>query len=239
MTARGRILALSAAAACAAAVAAGCGREETPDLANGKALFVGEGTCGSCHTLRRAGTQGTQGPNLDVAFGPIRTDGANEETVEGIVRRQIAFPRKDSIMRPDLVTGDDARDVAAYVAMVAGQAGEDTGELAAAGAPKVSKKPVVAKNGTLDIDADPTGALSFTAANAEAPAGAVEFVMQNESGVPHNIAVKGAGLDERGPVVEQGGTSRVSAQLRPGKYTFYCSVPGHEAGGMKGSLTVN
>ena len=36
----------------------------------------------------------------------------------------------------------------------------------------------------------------------------------------------------------KGGTSKVSVNLKPGTYTFYCSVPGHEAGGMKGTLTV-
>jgi uncharacterized cupredoxin-like copper-binding protein len=30
----------------------------------------------------------------------------------------------------------------------------------------------------------------------------------------------------------------VSAQLKPGNYTFYCSVPGHRQAGMQGTLTV-
>ncbi len=45
-------------------------------------------------------------------------------------------------------------------------------------------------------------------------------------------------VDEEGEVVEKGGASEVSADLKPGKYTFYCSVPGHEDGGMKGDLTI-
>jgi mono/diheme cytochrome c family protein len=233
---RSRILALAAAALCVAAVASGCGREEADDLVNGKTLFVEH--CGRCHVLGRANATGVVGPNLDEAFGPARGDGLGEATVKGVVQRQIANVRRNSQMPANLVTGQDAEDVAAYVAMVAGQPGEDTGELAQAGQPKVSKKPVVAKNGTLNIDADPGGSLSFTAVNAEAPAGAVEFVMANESSVQHNIAVKNGGIDEKGPVVGQGGTSRVSANLKPGKYTFYCSVPGHEEGGMTGSLTV-
>jgi plastocyanin len=61
--------------------------------------------------------------------------------------------------------------------------------------------------------------------------------MNNPSSVQHNIAVKN-GTTEEGPVVGQGGTSRVSANLRPGEYVFFCSVPGHEEGGMKGTLTV-
>ena len=236
MSPRSRILALAAAAACAAAVASGCGREEADDLVNGKTLFVER--CASCHVLERANATGVVGPNLDEAFGPARGDGLGEETVEGVVLNQIANVLRGSEMPPDLVEGQDAEDVAAYVAMVAGQPGEDTGELAQAGQPEVSDEPVVAENGTLQIDADESGALAFTAARAEAPAGAVEFVMDNPSPVEHNIAVKNGGLDEQGPVVGQGGTSRVSANLRPGEYTFYCSVPGHEEGGMKGTLTV-
>lgn len=113
-----------------ALVATGCGREES-DLVNGKQLFVEK--CGTCHALERAGTSATQGPNLDEAFGPAREDGLGEETIEGVVRRQIANVRRGSIMPEDLVTGDDARDVAAYVGAVAGVPGEDTGQLASAG----------------------------------------------------------------------------------------------------------
>ena len=218
---------------------AGCtAREEPPDLVNGKTLFVGKGTCGSCHTLARAGTKGNQGPNLDEAFGPARRHGLGEKTVEGVVRQQIALVRRGSIMRPDLVKGDDARDVAAYVAAVAGRPGKDTGALARAGQPKASGKPAVAKDGLLEIPADPSGALAYTAKAATAKAGEVRFESPNESAVEHNIAVKGPGLDEKGPVVKDGGVSKLAVDLKPGKYTFYCSVPGHEAGGMKGELTV-
>lgn len=112
---------------------AGCGGRDEPDLVNGKALFIGEGTCGSCHVLERAGTMGTQGPSLDEAFGPARQDGLGEQTIQGVVQEQIGNVRKGSIMPEDLVTGEDARDVAAYVAKVAGVPGEDMGALATAG----------------------------------------------------------------------------------------------------------
>jgi plastocyanin len=216
----------------------GCGVRDEPDLVNGKTLFVGQGACGSCHALARAGTQGIQGPDLDEAFGPSREDGLGTKTIAGIVRDQIAHPRRSSAMPADLVTGDDARDVAAYVAAVAGASGRDTGALAQAGQPKRSDKPVVASNGRLEIAADPTGALAFVTSRATAPPGELELVMPNQAPIPHNIAVRNGGTDAKGPVVGQGGTSRVSEELAAGKYTFYCSVPGHEEGGMKGELTV-
>jgi len=118
-----------AVAAVALAVGA-CGREE-PDLSNGKAQFVQ--TCGSCHALGRAGTQGVQGPDLDAAFRAGIASGMDRETVEGIVHSQIDSPRRNSIMKPDLVEGDDARDVAAYVAFATAKRGEDQGALAQAG----------------------------------------------------------------------------------------------------------
>jgi uncharacterized cupredoxin-like copper-binding protein len=45
-------------------------------------------------------------------------------------------------------------------------------------------------------------------------------------------------VEEEGETVEKGGTSSVTAELKPGEYEFYCPVPGHEEGGMKGTLTV-
>jgi mono/diheme cytochrome c family protein len=235
-SARRAFRALAAAALLVAAVA-GCGQEGEADLVNGKTLFVGEGACGSCHVLQRAGTRGVQGPNLDEAFGPSRSDGLGRETVAGVVREQIAHPRRSSSMPADLVEGEDARDVAAYVAEVAGRPGEDAGVLAQAGQPKQSNEPIVAENGVLEIPAAPTGALAFASTRAQAEAGRIEFVMPNPSPIRHNIAVRN-GTRTLGPVVGQGGTSRFSEDLEAGEYVFFCSVPGHEEGGMRGDLTV-
>ena len=109
---------------------AACGRDEN-DLSNGKALFTER--CGSCHILGRAGTQGRTGPDLDAAFRTALGDGMNRETVQGIVHDQILNPRKNSAMPAELVTGDDAEDVAAYVAFASARPGEDQGALAQAG----------------------------------------------------------------------------------------------------------
>ena len=128
-----RFIRLGAALAAVAAAlpAAGCGGRDNPDLANGKAQFTEK--CGSCHVLQRAGTAGKSGPSLDAAFGQSRRDGLGTKTVEGVVADQIDNPLPDTGMPADLVTGDDRRDVAAYVALVAGMPGKDTGALAEAG----------------------------------------------------------------------------------------------------------
>jgi cbb3-type cytochrome c oxidase subunit III len=122
---------LAALAALALALPLGaCGRDE-PDLTEGKAMFTQK--CGSCHTLTRAGTQGTTGPNLDTAFRAALDKGFTRDTIERIVHRQILHPRRNSVMPADLVTGDEAKDVAAYVAYATHRAGDDTGALAEAG----------------------------------------------------------------------------------------------------------
>ena len=122
-----------AATLCVVAIAlplGACGSDE-PDLSAGKAAFVEK--CGSCHTLARAGTAGTQGPNLDTAFQTALKDGFDRDTVDGIVYRQILHPRQNSIMPAGLVKGELAHDVAAYVGFAVDRSGEDQGALATAG----------------------------------------------------------------------------------------------------------
>lgn len=117
---------------------AGCNSNKVDsqaDLVNGKTLFVQK--CGSCHQLAHAGTAGVTGPNLDDAFRQARRDGMGD-TIQGVVQSQIAFPSqklypKNFIMPKNLVSGMNARDVAAYVAYVAAEPGKDQGSLANAG----------------------------------------------------------------------------------------------------------
>jgi uncharacterized cupredoxin-like copper-binding protein len=210
-----------------------CGRDNA-DLVQGKTLFVNK--CGACHTLARAGTKGTQGPNLDDAFVQDRIDGMNSKTIRGVARHQIGYPRRGSIMPANLVKGQKADDVAAYVGYAAGKPGKDQGALAAAGQVQTSKTPAAEKNGKITIAAVDGTAYDFKAANAKA--GSVTFVMPNKSSIGHNIALKGPGVNAAGKIVSQGGTSTFTVNLKPGKYTFYCQVPGHEQAGMKGTLTV-
>lgn len=225
---------LLAAGAAAVVALAGCSSESTgdADLVAGKKLFVQK--CGSCHILERAGTKGVTGPNLDAAFAQSLEEGFGETSVRAVVRQQIDIVRRGSTMPADLVTGDDARDVSAYVAEVVAKGGKDEGLLATAVPAAGSDEPAVAKNGTLTIPADPNGGLLFVNTTAEAPAGQLTIVMPNESGVPHNIAIEGKGSS---PVVEQG-DSEFSASFQPGEYRYICEVEGHEAAGMVGELVV-
>jgi plastocyanin len=243
---RGRGLAAVAAAALLVGIS-GCqlnssGQNEVA----GKKEFVAK--CGSCHTLKRAGTTGVTGPNLDEAFQQARSTGFGQSTFEGIVYRQILHPARTAQVDPatgkpgakmpaGLVDGDDARNVAAYVAGAVAKPGEDKGQLGAAGV-KRSTAVAKAQNGTLTIPADPSGALAYSFASAESPAGQVQIDSPNKSSTDHDIAIEGNGVNEAGEVVKNGGVSKISVSLKPGEYTFFCSVPGHREGGMEGKLTV-
>ena len=101
--------------------------------------------------------------------------------------------------------------------------------------------PAAASGGTtVSLTADPSGALKFNTTTLTAKAGKVTLDMTNpgSSGLPHAIAIEGNGVDKDGATVQPGGTSTDTLTLKPGTYTFYCPVPGHKAGGMKGTLTV-
>jgi mono/diheme cytochrome c family protein len=106
-------------------------KHPTANLVSGKVMF--EKSCGSCHTLSHANTSGTTGPNLDDAFRQDRSDGVKSTSIQGLINYWIHFPNTQGVMPAGLLKGQDAQDVAAYVAAVAAKPGQDTGALAAAG----------------------------------------------------------------------------------------------------------
>ncbi|HEX3609372.1 MAG TPA: c-type cytochrome [Solirubrobacterales bacterium] len=120
-----RPLLVLAALAAVALPASGCGTSNA-DVARGRVLFIQK--CGVCHTLAEAGTTAQIGPNLDEAFAAAREAGEGGDTVEGIVKTQVGFPRPSNSdpavsMPADVVTGQDLEDVAAYVGLYAGVPG--------------------------------------------------------------------------------------------------------------------
>ena len=102
------------------------------DKENGRKVF--QNTCAGCHTLAAAGSTATIGPNLDASFAEARSEGFKESAILDIVHDQIKFPGQYPVsasnpdflkanMPANLVTGQDAIDVAAYVAANAGLQG--------------------------------------------------------------------------------------------------------------------
>jgi mono/diheme cytochrome c family protein len=151
-----RVGALGAGLVAAGLLVAGCGTGGVasaggpPDVHSGQELFTQK--CGFCHTLSAAGSTGTVGPNLDNAFAADVAQGFPQSAIENAVLDQIRLgsgeiskpytTSKDFVehclpphsakcyaqpMPADIVTGQDAIDVAAYVASVAGQGGFTTG----------------------------------------------------------------------------------------------------------------
>ena len=123
---RGRAATLILAVA-AGALVAGCDVQETANTERGRTLFVEN--CGTCHALAEAGTAAQVGPDLDAAFAGARAAGMDQDTIEGVVQSQIENPRvteegvqdyENIFMPANIVEGQDAEDVATYVASVAG-----------------------------------------------------------------------------------------------------------------------
>jgi uncharacterized cupredoxin-like copper-binding protein len=128
---------------------------------------------------------------------------------------------------------------AALVVAAAGCGGGGGTTTGAAASPTTgATTPSSGKTTTLHLKADPSGALRFDKQTLSAPAGKVTIVMSNPSSLQHDVAIQGNGVDVTGNVVSQGGNSTVTADLKPGTYTFLCTVDGHADAGMKGTLTV-
>ena len=134
---RSRIKALCGAAVLMASLGAvtGCDLQEDADIDRGEQLFTQK--CGSCHALTGAGTNADIGPDLDQAFAASRASGMDQDTIEGVVQSQIENPRPASpentavYMPANLVEGEDAEAVAAYVASIAGVEGIEPPEFIA------------------------------------------------------------------------------------------------------------
>jgi plastocyanin len=91
---------------------------------------------------------------------------------------------------------------------------------------------------TLQLAADPSGALKFDKTSLEATAGNVTIDFTNDSSLPHDVKLQGPGVDGEGTDTITGSSTSVTLDLQPGDYTFYCSVDGHRAAGMEGKLVV-
>jgi plastocyanin len=118
-------------------------------------------------------------------------------------------------------------------ALTAGPAASSSSPTTAAASPATA--------GSLSLAADPGGALKFTSTSLAAKAGKVTIKFTNMSPLMHNMTIEHG---TSGPVVGatptfKGGTKTLTVDLKPGTYTFFCSVPGHRAAGMQGTLTVS
>ena len=227
--------------------------------------------CGACHTLAAGGTDGVQGPNLDIL---LASSPESKQAVDGNCVRVLSAVENGvgGRMPAGILQGQNAKLVANFVArnaayvnpaptastsggssstsVSASQVKCQTGAAApSGGAAKPSggqpsggkaKPPAPSGGGsTLNVSADPSGALAFQQSSLTAKAGKVTIDFTNQSPVGHDVHIAdSSGKDLGGTSVITGSSTSTSLDLKPGSYTFFCSVPGHEAAGMKGTLTV-
>jgi uncharacterized cupredoxin-like copper-binding protein len=110
---------------------------------------------------------------------------------------------------------------------------------ATTGTPAPASSPAAAATTTLKLAANPAGQLAYDTKQLSAKAGKVTIEMTNMSPVEHDVAVaQGTSVVGQTPVFT-GGSKAVTLTLKPGTYTFYCTVPGHRQAGMEGTLSVS
>ena len=91
----------------------------------------------------------------------------------------------------------------------------------------------------LKFEADPNGQLAYTTTSATAKAGEVTVEFNNPQSLTHDVAIESSSGEEVGKTeLIADGSDSTTVDLKPGTYTFYCSVPGHREAGMEGTLTV-
>lgn len=118
----------------------------------------------------------------------------------------------------------------------------ETGQEAPEEAPAAAGEegPAAGKGAALELEAVPQeGGLEYTAGEATAKAGEVTIDFTNPQALGHDVAIEGPEGDQlaKTEVISEGSDS-ASVRLKPGEYTYYCTVPGHREGGMEGTLNV-
>ncbi len=91
----------------------------------------------------------------------------------------------------------------------------------------------------LALAANPEGQLKYDKTSLTAKAGKVSIDFTNMSPEGHNMTLaSSSGAVIGATPTFQGGSKTLTLNLKPGTYTFFCSVPGHRAAGMEGTLKV-
>jgi plastocyanin len=124
------------------------------------------------------------------------------------------------------------------------QAGEEAAEQElgeeAQQAEEVGEPEGGAAGAALELSAPEDGSLAFEPDSLAASPGKVTIEFTNPASIEHDVHVESDGKDvAASDLVSDGETTKASAKLQPGEYTYYCSVPGHREGGMEGTLTVD
>jgi plastocyanin len=132
--------------------------------------------------------------------------------------------------------------VALATAVLAGCGGDDNESsstpTATATAEATQEPSSSGASGTLKFSAPADGSLKFDQGDVTAKAGKVTVDFSNPSSVPHAVEIEGNGVQKETETVTGADAPPITVDLKPGTYTYFCPVDGHEAAGMKGTLTV-
>ncbi len=81
--------------------------------------------------------------------------------------------------------------------------------------------------------------IALSTAAVAAP-GKVTIDVKNAGKIQHDLAVQGPGVSAaaKTALINPGASATLTVTLAAGKYTLYCTVPGHRAAGMVTTLTV-
>ena len=113
--------------------------------------------------------------------------------------------------------------------------------LAACGGGDDSSSSTTAASGgpTVKFEADPSGKIAYTETEVTAPAGTDTIEFDNPASLTHDVVIEDSSGNQVAATDQiEGGSTTTTADLKPGKYTFFCSVDSHREAGMEGTLTV-
>jgi uncharacterized cupredoxin-like copper-binding protein len=99
--------------------------------------------------------------------------------------------------------------------------------------------PAASATSTLKLAASTAGQLAYDTKQLSAKAGTVTIDMTNMAPIEHDVAIAEGGKILGQTPVFSGGSKSLTVKLKPGTYTFFCTVPGHRQAGMEGTLTVS
>lgn len=91
------------------------------------------------------------------------------------------------------------------------------------------------------IETDPDGDFAYIEENLIADAGVTRIEFENPQSTAHDADLEDEGgkvVGDAATVSEGGDAATMDPPLKPGEYTFFCSVPGHREDGMEGTLTI-
>jgi plastocyanin len=128
--------------------------------------------------------------------------------------------------------------LAAFALSACGSSSDDSSSSSSDTAATTSSSSSSGGGSTVAISADPSGALAYEQTDVTAKAGKDTLDFTNDSSTPHDVVIEGDSGEVGRTDVIQGDEATTEVDLKPGSYTFYCSVPGHREAGMEGTLTV-